>query len=516
MNSRPSGDTASRDTRHIVVTVLAAAVVVSIFCAFAAIIFRVSWKIGLLGLLAFAIAYAIDIYRTLNPSLPEVTPDSTDEDGRRIYAAVKQVSASAGIPMPRIYLDPDPDPNAYTYGFGPRHSVIVFHKGILDLVGDDEEMLRSVVGHEIGHMLSFDCSVFTALIFPIHIMTWVSNLLVSLAYLAGRMIGPIIHTTLRAATDIWGLLIGLFIAMFVVFLAFYLAMWAGLIIAAIAVCTLFVNLLKREREYAADAIGARLVGGKSGTVRVLARLLDAAPHDAEVLAAALASHPGPRPDGEEHPDLERWPVNRYVNVGLMHAAKELLFDHPYTVRRIGNVNSVAALGKPLVRTSDLAAWIPAGVLIVLFTSSSALWPGGASRRQPSPPSRPPAQTQTTAPRYIPPPPPNRAEEPSAPVEDLETPDEPSTVVEVVPQEQQPAEEPEPSAETERGRRLAELGREHLRLAGEGETQQNSATVRMHIQQAIRCFEEAVRLDPSNQEAQQNLDNARFLLQTVPE
>ena len=112
MNSRPSRDTASRDTRHIVITVLAAAVVVSIFCAFAAIVFRVSWKIGLLGLSAFAIAYAIDIYRTLNPSLPEVTVDSADEDGRRIYAAVKQVSASAGIPVPRIYLDPDPDPHA--------------------------------------------------------------------------------------------------------------------------------------------------------------------------------------------------------------------------------------------------------------------------------------------------------------------------------------------------------------------------------------------------------------------
>jgi len=354
-----------RDVRFAVVTVLAAVVVAAVFSFFGIIgVGMFGWKLALLALAVFAVGYLVDIFRTLYPQLPQVTANAQDEDGRRIYEAVKAACELARVPMPRVYLDPDEEPNAFTYGFGPRHSVIVFQKGIIALAADDEAMLRAVAAHEVGHMLSFDCAIFTALIFPIHVMTWGAHLLQVLARALSGLVRPIVYIA-RFSGDIWGFLIGLAIAFMVLGAVFYLFMGGVFILAAVALCMLFVNLLKREREYAADAIGARLTGDRSGFVELLRRLLDVSPEEKDVLTGALAGSPGPRPEGDELPDLHRWPRDRYVRIGLRNAMRELSLDHPYVVRRVGNLNSADRLGQPRVRNGDMTAWVVAGLLVVL-------------------------------------------------------------------------------------------------------------------------------------------------------
>jgi len=354
-----------RDVRFAVVTVLAAVVVAAVFSFFGIIgVGMFGWKLAFIALAAFAVGYVVDILRTLYPQLPQVTANAQDEDGRRIYEAVKAACDSAHVPAPRVYLDPDEEANAFTYGFGQRHSVIVFQKGIITLAGDDEAILRAVAAHEVGHMLSFDCAIFTALIFPIHVMTWLAHLLQVLARALSGLVRPIVYIA-RFSGDIWGFLIGLAIALMVLGAVFYLFMGGAFILAAVALCMLFVNLLKREREYAADAIGARLTGDRPGFVELLRLLLDVAPREKDVLIGALAGSPGPKPEGDELPDLQRWPRDRYVKIGLRNAVRELWLDHPYVVRRLGNLNSAGRLGRPLVRSGDMTAWVLAGLLVVL-------------------------------------------------------------------------------------------------------------------------------------------------------
>lgn len=53
-------------------------------------------------------------------------------------------------PIPELYIQRDPTPNALTIGLD--RPIIVITTGLLDLV--DEEGLRFVIGHEVGHVLS--------------------------------------------------------------------------------------------------------------------------------------------------------------------------------------------------------------------------------------------------------------------------------------------------------------------------------------------------------------------------
>jgi len=65
--------------------------------------------------------------------------------------------------------------------------------------------------------------------------------------------------------------------------------------------------------------------------------------------------------------------------------------------------------------------------------------------------------------------------------------------------------------SERCLQLLAEGRQYLLAAGEAESQGNRALERAQIEAAIRAFQEAVNLDPSNRDAQQALDGARQLL-----
>ena len=53
-------------------------------------------------------------------------------------------------PIPELYIQRDPNPNALTIGLDKP--IIVITTGMLDLV--DDEGLRFIIGHEVGHVLS--------------------------------------------------------------------------------------------------------------------------------------------------------------------------------------------------------------------------------------------------------------------------------------------------------------------------------------------------------------------------
>ncbi len=52
--------------------------------------------------------------------------------------------------VPELYVRQDPTPNAMA--LGSDHPFIVLNTGLIDLLDDEE--LRFVIGHEVGHILS--------------------------------------------------------------------------------------------------------------------------------------------------------------------------------------------------------------------------------------------------------------------------------------------------------------------------------------------------------------------------
>src|SRR6202521_1542668 len=166
------------------------------------------------------------------------------EESPRLYAVMERLAAKANLPMPKLFMIPQAAPNAFATGRNPSHASVAVTQGLMELMNDDE--LEGVIAHELSHVRNYDILTTSIAATLAGAITW-------LGYI-GRW--GMIFGGMGGRDDRRGGGLG---ALFM------------LILAPIA-ATLIQLGISRQREYAADAAGARLVGHANGLISALEKL----------------------------------------------------------------------------------------------------------------------------------------------------------------------------------------------------------------------------------------------------
>jgi heat shock protein HtpX len=168
----------------------------------------------------------------------------TREQAPRLYEVMERLASKGSLPMPKLYVIPQAAPNAFATGRNPSHASVAATEGLLELMNDDE--LEGVIAHELSHVRNYDILTTSIAATLAGAITWIASM--------GRwalFFGGFGGDRDRRGGGLEAILM--------------------LILAPLA--ALLVQLgISRQREYAADAAGARLVGHPYGLISALEKL----------------------------------------------------------------------------------------------------------------------------------------------------------------------------------------------------------------------------------------------------
>lgn len=78
-----------------------------------------------------------------------------------LESTVKELADKSKIPMPRLAIVPNNTPNAFVFGRTAHSATLAVHQGLLQSLNEDE--VRGVIGHELGHIRHKDYAIMTLL-----------------------------------------------------------------------------------------------------------------------------------------------------------------------------------------------------------------------------------------------------------------------------------------------------------------------------------------------------------------
>jgi len=169
----------------------------------------------------------------------------TREQLPRLYEVMERLVAKAQLPMPKLYVIPQPAPNAFATGRNPSHASVAVTAGLMELMNDDE--LEGVIAHELSHVRNYDILITSIAATLAGAITWIASM--------GR----------------WAMIFGGYGNSRDNRNGGGLAALLMLIVAPIAAVVIQLGI-SRQREFAADASGARMVGHPYGLASALEKL----------------------------------------------------------------------------------------------------------------------------------------------------------------------------------------------------------------------------------------------------
>ncbi len=207
----------------------------------------------------------------------------------KIHKMVEEVAEEAKIPKPKIYLVDQKAPNAFATGRNPKNGALAVTSGLIDIL--DENELKGVLAHEIGHIKNHD--------------TLISTLAATFAGALAFMAQMAYYGALFGGRDRNRNPIGMILMVIFVPLA----------------ATIVRLAISRSREFSADRTGAILTGDANGLASALVKISDASKR-VRLEGNAATSH--------------MFIINPFSGDLVMN----LLSTHPSTEARIKNLKSL--------------------------------------------------------------------------------------------------------------------------------------------------------------------------------
>jgi heat shock protein HtpX len=186
----------------------------------------------------------------------------SEQQAPQLYKILRELTERAGLPMPRVYTIPSDQPNAFATGRNAKHAAVAVTEGLMKYLPEDQ--IRGVLAHELAHVRNHDILVTTIAAMIAAAIATVANIL-QFSFLFGGF------------SDDEDNPLG------------FIGALATIILAPIAAMLLQLAV-SRQREFLADATGARILGtGKplADALETLERGVQAVPLDVNPAVAAL-------------------------------------------------------------------------------------------------------------------------------------------------------------------------------------------------------------------------------------
>ncbi len=159
---------------------------------------------------------------------------------------VENLSITAGLPAPRVYVIADSAPNAFATGRDPEHSAVAVTEGLLSLLNKIE--LEGVIAHELSHIGNRDILLSTVVVVLVGLLSILADITLRSSFHGSRN------------SDSKGnplMILGI----------------VAVILSPI-IATLLQLAISRKREFLADASGALLTRYPEGLASALEKIAD--------------------------------------------------------------------------------------------------------------------------------------------------------------------------------------------------------------------------------------------------
>ena len=249
------------------------------------------------AMIALVVAAATNLFAYWNSDRMVLSTYGAHEVDRatapELVDLVAELAGRAALPMPRVFLMDEAQPNAFATGRNPENAAVAITTGLMHQLSPEE--LAGVIAHELAHIKNHDTLLMT-------ITATIAGAISMLAQF-GMFFGG--HRNNNGPGIVGSIL---------------------LMVLAPLGAMLVQMAISRTREYAADNLGARIVGQPMWLASALARIENAA-------------HQVPNYDAERNPATAHMFI---INPLSGHGVDNLFATHPSTENRIAALHQLAA------------------------------------------------------------------------------------------------------------------------------------------------------------------------------